>query len=108
MATPEKLTGKLTGKQLRHLRSLAHALKPIVQVGKQGFTDAVAGQIDSALTDHELIKIRVNSECPMKVKELGAKASEAASAHLAQTIGLIAVLYRAHPKKPEIKLPKGK
>ncbi len=97
---------KLTGKQLRHLRALAHALKPVVQVGKQGFTDAVREQIDGALTSHELIKVKLSSEAPMKVKELGNLASEAVSAHLAQTIGLTALLYRAHPKEPQIKLPR--
>src|SRR4051812_33237745 len=33
---------QLTGKQKRHLRGLGHALSPVVMVGKEGSTDAVA------------------------------------------------------------------
>lgn len=104
MAAPEKLTGK----QTRHLRALAHSLKPIVQVGKHGWTDAVREQIDRALLDHELIKVRVGSESPTDLKEFAATATAALNAHLAQTIGAIAVLYRRHPDEPKIELPRSK
>ncbi len=104
MAAPDKLTGK----QTRHLRALAHSLKPIVQVGKNGWTDAVRDQIDQALLDHELIKVRVGGESPTELKEFAAQATTALAAQLAQTIGNIAVLYRRHPDEPKIQLPKGK
>ncbi len=99
---------QLTGKQLRHLRALAHPLKPIVQVGKHGWTDAVCAQIDQALIDHELIKVRLGSECPTEMDEFVELSTAALAAHLAQVIGSTAILYRAHPKKPQIKLPRGK
>lgn len=105
---PMPIPEKLPGKQLRHLRSMSHGLKPIVQVGKHGWTDAIRVQLDGALLDHELIKIRVGSEAPLSAKELGLKAAEGLSAHVAQTIGSTLVLYRAHPKKPVIKLPRVK
>lgn len=104
MATPEKLPGK----QLRYLRTLAHPLKPVVQLGKQGFSDAVSLQIDQCLTDHELIKVKIGTECPDDIDEVGKAASEKLNAHVAQTIGATLVLYRRHPKQPKIKLPKGK
>jgi RNA-binding protein len=104
MPAPEKLPGK----QSRHLRALAHSLKPVVQVGKNGFTPALKEQIDGALLDHELIKVRVGSESPMKAKELGPLIAAELSASVAQIVGLTLVLYRAHPKKPVIKLPKVK
>ncbi len=97
---------KLPGKQLRYLRSLAHALKPTVQIGKHGFTDAVSSQIGQALVDHELIKVKIGSECPEDIEEIGQKAAEALSAHVAQTIGATLVLYKRHPQKPKIQLPK--
>lgn len=103
MATPDKLSGK----QLRHLRGLAHSLNPVVQVGKHGWTDAVADQLERALTDHELIKVRLGAECPTELGEFTAFASEALSAHVAQVIGKTAVLYRRHPQKPKIELPRG-
>ena len=49
----------LTGKQRRHLRALGHDLAPIAQVGKGGVSDAVIAAVDQALTDHELVKIRL-------------------------------------------------
>lgn len=99
---------KLPGKQLRHLRSLAHALKPTVQLGKHGFTEAVCAQIEQALSDHELIKVKVGTECPDDISEIGEKAATALSAHVAQVIGATLVLYKQHPKEPKIKLPKAK
>ncbi len=102
MAAPEKLPGK----QLRYLRSLAHSLKPTVQIGKQGFTDSVSAQISQALLDHELIKVKIGSECPEDIDDIGAQASAALTAHVAQTIGATLVLYKRHPQKPKIQLPK--
>ncbi len=96
----------LTGKQLRHLRALAHPLKPIVQLGKHGFTEPVQAQLDQALSDHELIKVKLGGECPTGMDEFTTKVVESLDAHLAQVIGSIAVFYRRHPKKPKIAMPR--
>ncbi len=50
----------LTPRERTHLKGRAHALEPIVQVGQGGLTDAVAGELDRALTAHGLIKVRIN------------------------------------------------
>ena len=39
----------LTGKQKGFLRSEAHHLQPIFQIGKSGLTESVIHQIDEAL-----------------------------------------------------------
>jgi len=49
---------KLSGKEKKYLRGLAHALNPVVIIGKNGYTGQVETQIDEALTAHELIKIK--------------------------------------------------
>ena len=49
---------KLSGKEKKYLRGLAHALSPVVLIGRNGYTDQVEAQIDEALTAHELIKIK--------------------------------------------------
>ncbi len=49
----------LSGRQKRHLRALAHHLEPVVQVGKEGVSAPVVTATDQALTDHELIKVRL-------------------------------------------------
>lgn len=95
----------LTGKQNRHLRALAHSLKPVVQIGKNGWTDATRQQVDDALDDHELIKVKVGSESPVELQELSRTLSTDLGAHVAQAIGSILVAYRPHPKEPKIRLP---
>lgn len=104
MTTPPKLPGK----QLRFLRAAAHDLKPTVQIGKQGFTDAVGAQIDQALLDHELIKVKLGTECPDDLSDVATQISAKLSAHIAQTIGATLVLYRRHPQEPKIQLPRAK
>jgi RNA-binding protein len=104
MATPAKLSGK----QARHLRALAHPLKPIIQIGKNGFTEAARSQVDRALLDHELIKIRIMPECPDELSDVLNGLGEHLSAHIAQTIGATIVAYRPHPQEPKIQLPKRK
>lgn len=53
----------LTGKQKRFLRSKAHHLTPIFQVGKGGVNDNMIKQIAEALEARELIKVSVLQNC---------------------------------------------
>jgi RNA-binding protein len=50
---------QLTEKQRRHLKGLAHRLKPVILMGNAGLTDAVVAETHRALADHELIKVRL-------------------------------------------------
>ncbi len=95
----------LSGKQVRHLRALGHHLEPVVQLGKLGYTDQAQRAIDEALTQHELVKIRIGTECPQDRKELATTVPDSLKASLAQSLGRTLLLYRKHPKKPVIKLP---
>jgi len=97
----------LTGQAARSLRALAHDLKPVVHVGKNGMNAEVAKAVEQALSDHELIKVKVLQECPLTPDEMGAELSAATRSDIAQRIGRIVVLYKPHPKKPKIKVPKG-
>ena len=96
---------KLTGKQLSYLRALAHSLKPIVQLGKNGYTDAVRAQLDQALLDHELIKAKLGGDSRTEMDNVIEQVQTALRAELVQVIGNIAVFYRPHPDKPKIALP---
>ncbi len=103
MSIVETLSPGLSGKQRRHLRGLAHDLKPIVWVGQNGITDGLIDNLESALLAHELVKVKVHDSDDL---EESAKAlHEATGAELAQVIGKNLVFYRAHPKKPTIQLP---
>ena len=96
----------LTGKQRQYLKGLAHALSPIVRVGKGGVTDSVIAETRKSLESHELIKVRVDVDDGAERKELAAKLASAADAQLAGSIGKIAILYRERDEEPAIKLPK--
>lgn len=95
----------LSDAQKRHLRGLAHALKPVVIVGQQGLHESVVLEIDSALTAHELIKVRVGAEDRDSRVQLINDISTQCSADVIQRIGHIAVLFRRNTKKPKVVIP---
>lgn len=94
----------LTEPQKRHLRKLAHSLKPLVIIGGNGLTESVVNEIDQTLAHHELIKVRVNAMDREERDEMIATMCEELGCSLVQRIGHIAVIYRA-AKKPVIRLP---
>ncbi len=96
----------LTGKQKRHLRSLGNTLSPLVRLGKSGIDDGVVAALDAALTQHELVKVKINPEFPEGKKEAGELLSSKTHSAVAQVIGGTILLYRRHPKTPKIRLPK--
>ena len=60
----------INSKQRSKLRSLAHHLKPVVNIGKSGVTEGSISSIDEALESHELIKVKFiqNKESKNKFK----------------------------------------
>jgi len=96
----------LKSSQIRYLRGLAHPLKPVLLMGGKGVTPGVLKELEQALDDHELIKVRLTGEDrAARTAEL-AKLVESSHAETVQTIGHIAVLYRRNEEKPGIALPK--
>lgn len=98
----------LTGKQKRYLRSLGHHLDPVVQLGKSGMSDGVSSAVDDALQRHELVKIRLGTECPDERNDVAEALAPGLKAEIVQLLGRTILLYRRHPKKPVIVLPKAK
>lgn len=96
----------LTGKQKQYLKGLAHPLSPLVQIGKEGITDALSAAVDAALAHHELIKVRVLETAPIERRECGVALASALRAAVVQEIGRVVVLYRRHAEKPKIVLPR--
>ena len=56
-------TPTLAGYQRKHLRGLAHRLKPLVQVGESGLSTAVIAATDRALEDHVEDRMSVSGGC---------------------------------------------
>lgn len=87
----------LTPKIRQQFKAKAHKLKPIVSIGNKGLTEAVHQEIDRALYDHELIKVRINYERD----ERRAILEEICNVHHAesvQLVGGIATIYRESDK----------
>ena len=98
----------LTGKQRRHLRALAHELKPIVQIGRGGIDEGLVAAIDQALADHELIKVKLGEAAGLDRHEAANEIASKTNAEVAQVLGYTLVLYRPDPEDPKITLPKAK
>jgi len=93
----------LTNDRKKYLRSIGHTLKPVVIVAGKGLTDGVLAEIDRALNDHELIKVKlVVGEREIK-KQLITEICNQAKAENVQTIGNILLIYRP-AKKPDPRL----
>ncbi len=95
----------LNSKQIRHLRGLGHHLSAVVHVGNDGVTDGVAGALDQALTDHELVKVKVLENAPEGRREVARALADRTGSEEVQVLGRTVLLYRRHPEKPKIKLP---
>ena len=96
---------KLTGATRKYLRGLAHGLKPVIQIGKKGINPEVIAQIDEALEDHELIKIKFN-EFKEEKNDLAADIEEETDSECVGMIGNIAIFYRENPEKEKkIRIP---
>ncbi|MBO1255413.1 ribosome assembly RNA-binding protein YhbY [Alteromonas sp. 5E99-2] len=95
----------LSTKQKQFLKGLAHTIKPVVQLGANGFTEGVLAEIEGALDHHELIKVKVPSDDrEEKALIMDAIIRETKAVKL-QTIGHVLVLYR-QSEECKIELPK--
>ncbi len=82
----------------KKLRAQAHSLKPVIMIGQSGLTAAVLAEIELALDNHELIKVRIRAEREDR-KLISEKICIDTGAALIQNIGQIAVIYRLNPDK---------
>lgn len=93
----------MEGFQRKYLRGLAHPLKPVVQVGQGGVSEGVLAAVETALLDHELIKVRLHE--PEDKKALARELAEGSGAELCGLVGHTVILYKPHPEEPVITLP---
>lgn len=83
----------------RKLRQSAHHLKPVVLIGQHGLSAAVMAEIERALFDHELIKIRFRGMGRELREQEIARATRELDAELVGSVGGTAVLYRENPER---------
>ncbi|GAA3588676.1 MULTISPECIES: ribosome assembly RNA-binding protein YhbY [Marinobacter] len=93
----------LSPEQRRAYRGIAHSLKPVIIIGDKGLSEGLQQELDRALDDHELIKVKVANPDREARQEIIAALCAESGAELVQTIGKIAVVLR-RAKKPNPKL----
>lgn len=95
---------RLDKRQTRQLRTLAHRLKPVVMIGQHGVTRGVRRELDSALSKHELVKIRLpGGDRDARDRMLESLRADSGSTLVQQT-GHTAVLFRRNRQQPVIAL----
>jgi len=88
----------LTQEQKKQFKSIGHHLKPVLIVAENGLTEGVLAELDRALNDHELIKVKINFAEREDRQAVIAELCEIARCELAQVIGKMALIYRKNPK----------
>jgi putative YhbY family RNA-binding protein len=97
----------LSARERAHLKARAHSLEPIVHIGHDGLTDAVAREIDRALTAHELIKVRAGGDDRQARAALMDQICERLKAAPVQSVGKVLIIWRPRPVDDEADRPKG-
>ncbi|MGM0984838.1 MAG: YhbY family RNA-binding protein [Pseudomonadota bacterium] len=88
----------LSQAQKKAFRSIGHYLDPVVTVSENGASEGVLAELERALSDHELIKVKLalpeRDDRAAMLDELVA----ASGAEVIQKIGKMALLYRHNPR----------
>lgn len=93
----------LTNEQKKAYRAIGHNLSPIVTIAGNGLTEGVMEELQRALDDHELIKIKVAVGDREVKHAVIAEVVKKTGAELVQQIGKVALLLRRNPKaKPNL------
>lgn len=93
----------LTAAVRKEYRALGHKLKPVVTIAGNGLSDNVQTELNRALNDHELIKVKLVIEDRDLRKQVTAEMCKMLNCELVQTIGKIALILREAKKaKPHL------
>lgn len=93
---------KLRGKQKRYLRSEAHHLKPIFQIGKDGLV--WLDEVLKALDKRELLKVNILQNSLVEVEDVKEFIENNSDAQVIQTIGNVLVLFKKSDKAENQKI----
>lgn len=87
----------LPNSQIRKFKAAAQLLEPMLKVGKAGLSEGFLRSVDSALEQHELVKIKF-VEFKEQKKELAPLLAEKTASHLVMRVGNVVVLHRPRPE----------
>jgi RNA-binding protein len=93
----------LSNEQKKRYRSIGHELHPVVTIAANGLSDTVLAEVNRALDDHELIKIKIVITDRDQRSQLIKQLCQKTQATDVQQIGKVALLLR-EAKRPNMKL----
>ncbi len=88
----------LSAAEKKQYRAIAHNLNPVIIVGDKGLGEGLLEELERALNDHELIKVKLNIGDRDDRQVIAQNIIEASGAELVQSIGKVLVLLRRNPK----------
>lgn len=94
---------EITSSERKKLRGLAHHIKPVIQLGKNGISESLIEAAEAALGDHELIKLKFLDFKHAK-KELATELSQKLKSHVVGMVGNTAIFYRENPIEEKRKI----
>ena len=94
----KKIMLNLKSKQIAKLKSLAHHLNPVFQIGKDGISENMLVDLNNYLHKHELMKVSILNNCMLDKEEIKEILSDYFV--VVQIIGNIVVLYKPNKKLP--------
>jgi RNA-binding protein len=87
----------------KQLRTIGHQLNPVVMVSERGLSEGVSLELERALEDHELIKVKLGLADPAARRAMAAELCEQHRAELIQAVGKVVLIFRK-AQKPNPKL----
>ncbi len=87
----------------RQLRAIGHKLKPVVTIAGNGLTENVLAELERALSDHELVKVKLAVGSREARSAVTTDVCERTGARLVQAVGNMLLLLR-RSSKPDPRL----
>ena len=84
----------LSNKQKKFLKGVAHHMRPLVQVGKNGCTESLVKELDNVISSHELVKVKIMSDDQQDFKTLADELEKAINAEMIHKVGHTALFFR--------------
>jgi len=98
--SPKKRSLKPSSKLRQSLRGHGHSLSALVHVGKGGLPPAVIKQVEQTLADHELVKIKVDTDSPDDHLAVAELLAGRPGVNIVQIVGHAILIYKRHPREP--------
>ena len=86
----------------KRFRTIGHQLRPVITVGNKGLTEQLMQELERALTDHELIKIKIMGDREEREK-ISSQILDQTGATCIQSVGGMVLIMRPAAKpKPHL------